>query len=264
MSEIEREIQEELDRLERNAEDIEQLYTEFFNRIGTSKPSSSRNVVVVSGPYWNTPSDDLEEIQREALREYEVWYNSATPLVSEYLSNRLSDFEQQYENFKERLQLKTKARSNTQKVLNAQNADFDSQRSILKSIPSKVRVEELKVRRQISEGVSQTELDRARVLYDDGEIRASGVVAGVSLERYLLMKCENAPVEIDYSYRDGISTLAQKLYEADEIDSSIEKHLQHLAEIRADCAHANEQDPEEDDVRRLLEDVEDYVRGRKI
>lgn len=251
-------VEDEIDRLEDDAEKIEDLFTEFFNRIGTNSNESTL------GPFWNTPSDDLEELQREALQEYEVWYNSVTPLVSEYLPNRLDDFEQHYNEFKQRLQLEEKARSDTQKVLNTQNADFDSQRSILQSIPSKIRVEELKIRRQISEEVSQSELATARGLFDDGEVRASGVVAGVALERYLLMKCKNASKDINYSYNDGISSLAQKLYEADEIDSTPQKHLQHLADIRANCAHANEENPDPDDVERLLKDVEDYIRGKKI
>jgi len=253
-------IEDELDRLEEDANDIEDLYTDFFNRIGTHTVDG----VIGAGYFWDTPSNELEDIQREALQQYEIWYNSATPLVTDYLPGRLDDFEQHYEDFKERLELEKDARSDTRKVLNSQNADFDSQRSILQSIPSKVRVEELKIRRQISEEVSQSELTTARDLFDEGEIRASGVIAGVALERYLLMKCENASSEISYNYNDGISTLAQKLYEADEIDSTPEKHLQHLADIRADCAHANEENPDSDDVRRLLEDVEDYIRGRKI
>lgn len=257
-------VESEIDRLEDDAEKIEDSYTEFFHRIGTHSANGPGDVVTVAGRFWDTPSDDLEELQRKSLQEYEVWYNSATPLVSEYLPNRLDDFEQHYKDFKERLQLEKKARSDTQKVLNAQNADFDSQRSILQSIPSKVRVEELKIRRQISEEVSQSELDTARDLFDDGEIRASGVIAGVALERYLLMKCRNASQDINYSYNDGISALAQKLYEADEIDSTPQKHLQHLADIRADCAHANEENPDPNDVERLLKDAEDYIRGRKI
>ncbi|MFC4551762.1 MULTISPECIES: hypothetical protein [Halorussus] len=256
-------VEEELDRLEEDAEEIEDLYTEFFNRIETHSSGSSGSMVTIPGVFWDTPSDELEELQREALRNYEVWYNSATPLIAEYLPNRQDDFEEHYREFKERLQLDKKARSNIQKVLNAQNSDFDSQQSILRSIPSKVRIEEVRVRRQISEEVSQDELETARRLFDD-EVRASGVVAGVALERYLLMKCKNASSEINYNYNDGISTLAQKLFEADEIDSTPEKHLQHLADIRADCAHANEEDPESEDVKRLLEDTDDYVRGRKI
>ena len=62
-------IKEELDRLETDAEEIEDLYTEFFNRIGTHSPSSSGNVVVVAGEFWDTPSDELEELQREALQK---------------------------------------------------------------------------------------------------------------------------------------------------------------------------------------------------
>ncbi|WEL26500.1 Uncharacterized protein SVXHx_2214 [Haloferax volcanii] len=78
------------------------------------------------------------------------------------------------------------------------------------------------------------------------------------------MLCQNSDSDIDYNYNDGISALAQKLFEADEIDSSPHSHLVHLASIRADCAHANEVEPDEGDVRRLLEDTSDYIRGRKI
>lgn len=260
MSELDEAVQLELDRLSDDAEEIEESYTEFFTRIGTHTVEG----VIGSGYFWETPSEELEEIRRVTLRKYELWYNSARPLVADYIPDRLDNFDERYEEFTERLRLEKDARKDTRKNLNNHNSDFDAQRGLLESIPSKVRVEELKVRRQISEEVSQTELDRARTLYDEGEIRASGVVAGVALERYLLMKCENAGEDIDYSYRDGISALTQKLHEADEIDSGAEKHLQHLAEIRADCAHANEREPDEDDVRRMLEDVEDYVRGRKI
>lgn len=251
-------IEEQIDRLEQDAREIEDLYTDFFNRISTNKNKH------VMGYSWQNPSDEIEELQREALQKYEVWYNTVEPLVSEYLSSRTEDFNQHYRDFRDRLELDTSAPKQTSEAINAQHADFDSQRSMLKSIPSKVQVEELRVRKQISRNVAQTELDKARELFNEGEIRVSGVITGVALERYLLMLCENSDGKISYSYRDGVSTLAQKLYEADEIDSTTEKHLQHLADIRADCAHANEEDPDKEDVRRLLEDAEDYVRGRKI
>ncbi|GAB3328357.1 hypothetical protein [Haloplanus salinarum] len=252
-------IEEELDRLEEDAEEIETLYTDFFNNIQTRASE-----IGGGGYYWNTPSEELEQIQREALQKYEVWYNTALPLVTDYIPSRRDDFEHHYQEFKNRLRLDKKARRDTRKVLNAQNSDFDSQRSLLRSIPSKIRVEELRVRKQISRDVSQTEHDKARDLYEEGEIRASGVIAGVALERYLLMRCENAGVDIDYNYDDGIDALAQKLYEGNEINKSPYQHLKHLSSIRADCAHANEEDPAEKDVKRLLEDTEDYIRGRRI
>lgn len=251
-------IEEEVNQLKNDAEEIEDLYTELFNQIQTHEYTH------VTGYYWDTPSGEIEELQRETLTKYEVWYNTAYPLISEYLSNRSNDFVDHYHEFKQRLELEEKAPEKTRESLNAQNANFDSQRSMLDSIAPRVQVEELRVREQVSKDVAQTELDRARELFDEGELRVSGVLAGVALERYLLMLCENADDEIGYSYRDGISTLAQKLYEADEINSTSEKHLQHLADIRADCAHANEENPDDEDVRRLIEDIEDYVRGRKL
>jgi hypothetical protein len=252
-------IEEEIDKLEKEAGEIEDLYTDFFNSIQTR---SSK--IAGAGYYWNTPSGELEQTQREALQKYEVWYNTALPLVSDYIPSRKEDFEHHYQEFKARLRLDKKARRDTDKVLNSQNSDFDSQRGILRSIPSKIRVEELRVRKQISRDVSQTELDKARDLYEENKIRASGVIAGVALERYLLMCCESAGTDIDYNYDDGIDALAQKLFEGDEIDKSSYQHLKHLSSIRADCAHANEEDPSENDVKRLLEDTEDYIRGRRI
>lgn len=251
-------IKKEIERLKEDAEEIEELYTEFFNRVGTHK---SRGV---AGTFWNTPSDEVEALQREALRKYESWYTSARTLVSEYLTSRMEEFEKHHNEFKERIRLDKSARSDTRKVAQRQNRDFDSQRSILQSVPDRVRLRTLEVRRQISKDVAQSEIEKAHELFDEGEIRASGVVGGIGLERYLMMKCENANTEIKYGYKDGIDALAQKLFEANEIDKSPYQHLKHLSSVRADCAHANEDDPDERDVERLLNDTEDYIRGRKI
>lgn len=260
MTELSEEVRGEIQALEEQAEEIESLFSTFFKQV----PSVSSEVIG-AGYYWGQYSEGAENIQREALQKYEVWYNISETLVSEYIPNRLDDFKQHYKDFKERLLLQKKARGDTRKVLNAQYGDFDSQRGILQSIPSKVRIEELRVRKQISQEISQGELDKARNLFDEGETRASGVIAGVALERYLLMYCENR--EVEYKYNDGIAALSQKLYEDDgveEVDSSTDKHLQHLASIRAKCAHANEENPKEEEVRRLIEDSEDFIRGRKI
>lgn len=254
-------IETEIEQLESDAEDIEALYTEFFPMVGTHTTSGDFSG---GGRFWNTPSGEVEDLQRDVSQKFEIWYNSATPLVSEYLPDRLDDFNEHYSNCKQRIELEGSARSDPQDVINNQNSDFDSMRNIVQSIPSRIHAEELKVRRQISENISQSELRAARNLFDEGEVRASGVIAGVALERYLLMKCENASSEVDFKHDDGINPLSQKLFEADEIGSTPRSHLEHLADIRADCAHANEEDPHPDDVQRLLDDADDYIRGRKI
>jgi hypothetical protein len=259
MTTLDEAIARELDRLEEDAEEIEALYTEFFENIRARSGD-----LAGSGYSWNAPSGELEQIQREALQKYEVWYNTALPLVTDHIPSRREDFEHHYQEFKERLRLNKRAQKDTRKVLNAQNSDFDSQRSILRSIPSKLRVEEHRIRKQITQDISQTELEKARKLYEEGEIRACGVIAGVALERYLLMRCENAGADIAYNHDDGINALAQKLFEGNEIEESPYHHLKHLSSIRADCAHANEDDPERKEVKRLLEDTEEYIRGRRI
>jgi hypothetical protein len=82
------------------------------------------------------------------------------------------------------------------------------------------------------------------------------------LERHLQLESDEA--DLDYSHSDGISSLAQTLYEGDEINSTTLSNLETLGKIRNDCAHANPQQPEEHKVKKLIEDTEDYIRGRGI
>ncbi|MFK8213259.1 SRPBCC family protein [Haloferax volcanii] len=251
-------IQTEVNRLEEQAVEIEEEYDQFFDEIGYQIDPDSDEIV------WNLPTGKIETLQREILFKYETWYNDARFLINKYLSDRASEFERNYVLFRAFVELKQTRYDSLQVMSHEVDSIFDRQRHKVRSIPSRIRVEELEIRKQISVDIAQGELTKAKSLFEDGEIRASGVIAGIALERYLLMLCQNSDSDIEYKYNDGISALAQKLFEADEIGSTPQKHLQHLADIRADCAHANEEEPDESDVRRLLEDAEDYIRGRKI
>jgi hypothetical protein len=123
-----------------------------------------------------------------------------------------------------------------------------------------LETERLKVRRGLSDEIITEELYQAKTLLDDANIRAAGVVAGVALERHLLTLCEVCDREIEYDYSDGIRSLAESLYIVDKITQTTKGQLEHLADIRNDCAHANEEEPDERSVERLIEQAEELVR----
>lgn len=135
------------------------------------------------------------------------------------------------------------------------------QKNLLLSIPPKLETERLKVRKGISDGIITEELYQAKDLWDDGNIRAAGVVAGVALERHLLTLCEVTERDVDYEYSDGIRSLAETLYQAGEITNTKKNQLGYLADVRNDCAHVNEEEPDKREVERLIKQAEDIVRG---
>jgi hypothetical protein len=136
----------------------------------------------------------------------------------------------------------------------------DSQMNLLASIPAKIRSERLTIRRQISNKITSDEIHRAKSLFNDGETRIAGVLAGVALERHLLTLCESSNQELEFGYMDGIASLAQTLSNAGEISNDDQRLLEYLGGIRNNCSHANEGEPEPEEVDRLLTEAEQFIR----
>ncbi|SMO81585.1 hypothetical protein SAMN06264867_11034 [Halorubrum cibi] len=76
--------------------------------------------------------------------------------------------------------------------------------------------------------------------------------------------CQETDVKLEYNYDDGIRKLADTLYKSDVIEQTTLSSLKTLSSIRNDCAHANQTAPNEHKVKRLIEDTDDYIRGRGI
>ncbi|WP_455449741.1 hypothetical protein [Natrinema thermotolerans] len=213
---------------------------------------------------WKTPNSNQKKQQQKIIEKYLEWYAGGRSLVSEYIPEELDEFENLKGDFYQRITLNTPARSSPKKTYSPAHDAFVTQRGIVNSVSQIIAVEQLKVKKQISKSLSKDEVGKSRHLLDQGFPRASGVLAGIALERHLLTLCEESNEELDFHHDDGIASLSQTLYEGDEIDKTTLSALETLSSLRADCAHANEKEPSEHKVRRLIEDTEDYIRGRGL
>lgn len=245
------EIVEMIDRLYHEAEKGHKLVRGNFP-IGAASRGDTKRI-------WEDPEGETKELQDELRAAYESWYARAEELITKHLHTRLDDFERRRSQMKDYARLSVNANHDPEHYVNNAADMFAEQRNIVKAIPAKVEAEKLSLRRQVSDAFAQDDLLQARDLLDEELNRAAGVVAGVALERHLQTECDEA--ELEYDHKDGIASLAQTLYEAGEINSTTLSNLETLGQIRNDCAHANQEEPNEHKVKKIIDDTDDYVRG---
>lgn len=258
------EMAEYIEEEEESLNGIEDDLEEFFSEVETQENAFSREADsdVVSAHEW-VPRTETSPAQRRAREKYEQWYTAVEPLVYQYLPRRHEEFEEMHSKITNYVNLESGIFESTPEnpmVRKIQIIDIlDGQRSVAKAAPNRMAAERFNARKEISAQVEEDEIIRARQLFEDDLIRAGGVIAGVALERRLLTMCETSERNIDYDPNHGIDRLAQSLYEADEIRNTPMKHLKHLGGIRGDCAHPGKE-PNPDDVERLINDAEEYIR----
>jgi len=194
------------------------------------------------------------------IEQYTVWYHSAEVIISEYLPKREPEFEQLYQSTDELLHFDYAEYKKVENYKGVLARFVRKQTSYLRSIPRKLDIERLKVRKSISDRIVSDELLHAKDLWDEGDVRASGVVAGVALERHLYTLCEISEKEMDYGYMDGIASLATTLESSNEITLDEKKQLEWLGDIRNKCAHATEEEPETRKVEMLIEQADEMVQ----
>lgn len=250
-------IEDFIEDLEDDAEVIESGIKEIYE-----SAESGRSGV---GQRWEWKTDDeTEKAIRETRRNYEQWYAACSQIIQQNVPNRFEEFQDHYGYIKERISLEGEAPLDVENAGKNLIDQFHQQRDILHTVPPTLEANHLSAHRQMSKRVAKDEITRSRELLAESLPRASGVVAGVALERHLLTKCEESDEITNFSHDDGIGNLSNKLYNAGEIDKTTLNSLQTLSSIRADCAHANQEEPSPHKVRRLIEDTEDYIRGRGI
>lgn len=252
--------QEYIDELEELADSIEKRTQRMYFTTGTTNPrkvlgeTGTRNII------WRQPDDEILQLQKGIRRDYEVWYAKGEELVHEYLTQRFEEFEKEYDEIKKYLSLDDRVASPN--AFNCFVDHFMTQQSIVSAVPAKIEVRKLKVRRWLSKRIEKGEIQRARELFEKDFVRASGVIASVSLERHLITMCENSEKVSDFERNHGISRLAQTLYESDVIDKTTWHDLKALASIRGTCAHPEE--PKKEAVRRLINEAEEFIRTHEV
>lgn len=200
------------------------------------------------------------------LSEYEIWYNTAYPLVSEYLPNRIDEFEGRYIHARKGMELDLEyidARDISSRSVLGDNVSraIAFQKHLVSSIPARAEIEKYKVSRSISSEITSEEVKRAKELFDDEDVRAAGVICGVAIERHLITLCEASEEEIEFDYLDGISSLSHTLNAAEIISDDRLRLLQYISGIRNKCSHASDEEPEKREVERMLQEADDIIRA---
>ncbi|WP_363463664.1 hypothetical protein [Halogeometricum borinquense] len=205
-------------------------------------------------------TENIDWVRVENLIEkYELWYNEALTLVSAYLPKREPDFVQAYSNLSSVMHFDGCNYTKLAEYNSLLRRNLTTQRNLLRSIPSKLDAEELRVRVGISAEITTEEVYQAKELFEDSLIRPAGVVAGVALERHLITKCEVSERDIEYEYDFGIKALADALYDADVISKTQHGQIEYLGKLRNKCAHADEDEPTRSEVDRLITQTENLL-----
>lgn len=263
-------LRRKIDRLEASAVEIESEARKMFN--GANLGSRDQDPDEPNfGPtyFWVKPKDDAWlELQRSVTRKYLKWYSAASYLLKEYLPDSEKDFISLYKHsgdynnsgFFFALWLNIgEYDGNVDVVVDRYMNLFEMQRSLLLSIPDRVEVKELDLRRIISADLVESELEYADYIYRNQNKgpceRAACVLAGVALERHLKTWCEVCLVPLPTDKKPTLNTLIDALYSGGKghIDLTEKNKLETMATIRNNCAHPD--NVERSRIRELIQDV---------
>ncbi|NLB63780.1 MAG: DUF4145 domain-containing protein [Fibrobacter sp.] len=200
--------------------------------------------------------------------EYQKWYSKALKIVEFLGSDRFEEFKSYYEINPKRKEASvgnyciqdyfkgilpshwsaTESCAKSEVFLNVLN-----QVTILVSIKDRVDWVISDMQTHLLVKIQKTELKSAKKLLEIN-IRASGVIAGVVLERHLLNVLKNRKIDLKGKSKT-ISNLNDLLDEHNLVKKATWRRIQSLADTRNDCAHDNKEEPTKEDVKELLSGV---------
>ena len=200
--------------------------------------------------------------------EYQPWYSEARILIQQLLPDRLHDFTRYYEKPKARKAITAEnyamedylqgltIRSGGLKVVGPDAAipRFRQQLSLVKSVSGRFKSSLFDIRQLAQADLFDSELDAAKELANNKFGRAAGAVAGVVLERHLKEICSNHGLTLR-KRAPQISDLNDALKDANIIDTSQWRFIQHLGDLRNLCAHDKKSEPKPDQIDDLLAGV---------
>ena len=131
--------------------------------------------------------------------------------------------------------------------------------AILKSAHSKIGTILADITSIIHAELFDNELDAARELLKSGFLRASGTMAGVTLEWHLsnLLNKHNLRVT---KKTPSISDLNEQLKKSGVFDVPTRRNIQRLGDLRNLCAHNKNREPTKEEVDELIKEVAKVVK----
>ena len=197
---------------------------------------------------------------------YQTWYSEAKIVIKQLLPDRLSDFVRYYEKPGRRKEVsyenyRIEDYLQGLKVVSPKAAipQFQQQLVILKSVSSRFESSLFDIQQLVQADLFDSDLDAARELIKQGFLRSAGAIAGVVLEKHL------AQVANDHNVRTRkkhptISDFNDLLKNDGILDIPSWRQMQRLGDIRNLCAHDRNREPTTEEVRELVDGVENLTK----
>ena len=205
--------------------------------------------------------------------EYQSWYSEALVLIKQVLPDRYNDFSSYYEyprvrkgitvtNYmiRDYLQGFEVARGSTV-IVNASTAipAFVQQLHIVKAAKETLDSALINLTSILQADLFDSEIDSARELAKLGFLRAAGAMCGVVIEKHLNQVCAKHSITIKKK-KPTISDFNQKLKDESIISIPQWRFIQHLSDIRNNCDHARDKEPEGIEVDDLVSGTDKVLK----
>jgi hypothetical protein len=203
------------------------------------------------------------------IDRYQTWYTSCLNVVKEFGEIRLREFIEYYElNQRKELSIFTYTLKDffsgydligEGKSESVVISKFGLQITILNSISKNVSSKLSNIKGILESELFDDELEAAEELLKKKYYRASGALAGVTLERHLKNICEKLNFKI-VKKSASISDYNDTLKKEEHFDLIKWRFIQHLGDLRNLCDHDKEREPTKEDIEKLLKGVKEVVK----
>ncbi|WP_242927346.1 hypothetical protein [Pontibacter vulgaris] len=203
---------------------------------------------------------------------YQAWYSKALLVVKQVFPDRIDEFTNYYKNEK-RKDISYSSYTINDYLLNIVvrrgiEYVFDSFSAFAAKMENQLAILESGIDRIDSilsniEGILQSELfdnelEASKDLLKKKHIRASGVLAGVTLETHLGKVCTNHNLKFKKAH-PTISDFNEELKKECIIDVPTWRLIQRLGDIRNMSAHPKEREPKADEIEDLIRGTEKLI-----
>lgn len=208
---------------------------------------------------------EIPENQASRIRsEYQTWYSQVQLIVRAHLPERCEELSDLYLGPRAIYTGYYGIRSylDTRTGREVFVPQFEQQKGILLAVPNVIDLRALEVAALVTADLVNGELSEARVLFEHGFVRAAGAVAGVALEAHLRLLHDQS--KLAYTDRDTIVPLAARLRKEGIISLGDEKKCIAMADIRNKCDHCKDDEPTEEEVNELIDDVARFTKRVQV
>lgn len=196
-----------------------------------------------------------------ARSKYEHWYVAALRLVRAILDEEeVERFVRAYDDFYGTQQYLTGP--TPLDSVNTFAAMLARQKGLVAAIPDVIEAKALDLRILVVGDVLGGEMEKARLLLEQGLVREAGVIGGIALEGHL--KLLHGVSSLEYSPADSMVDLVKRLRKEGVLTVGDQKKVTAMAVTRNKCAHKADQEPTFEEVEDLLDDVERFMKRTQV